>query len=287
MTDQDEARERSPVVTAEAPAADRTADILYWEDLLADDSAALDQQAEWLRYNRELYASWVRRYLTPKGPAARVLKTDCFEETRGSEVVAALMQHYGHVVLMDLAHSALRRSAPRLRGLNSDRVQTAAQQLPFCPASFDAVISLSTLDHFASTREIAQSLQGLRELTKRGGELLLTLDNRANPIVWLRNALPFGMLRRLAISPYRYGATLGPSALRQALQAAGWNVRTMTTVVHAPRVISVAVSRWVSDRGPFTRALYSRCLGLFEIAGRWPTRALTGYFILAVCERKD
>ncbi len=230
---------------------------MYWDRLLAPGGVTLNQQAEWLGYSRELYASWVRRYLKPKGPLARALKTDSFEETRGSEVVDALSRHYGHVVMIDLAHSVLRQSAARLQNVSSDRVQTAAQQLPFCPDSFDAVISLSTLDHFGSTEEISQSLRELRDLTKPGGELLLTLDNAANPVVRLRNGLPFEILRRLSISPYRYGVTLGPTALREALEAAGWRVRTLTPVVHAPRVLSVALSRWVNDRGALTRVRYA------------------------------
>lgn len=268
----------------ERAAPDTTEERLYWERVLGDGNEALDHQWEWLRYSRLLYVEWIRRYLQPRG-LARVLKTDGFEEMRGTEVTDLLREQYGRVVVMDLAHAALRQSADRQSGSAIRCVQCAAQQLPFQPESFDAVLSLSTLDHFETLEEIGQSLRELHAVTRPGGQMLLTLDNASNPVVWLRNGLPFGLLRWLSISPYRYGATLGPRALRESLEAAGWSVRALTTVMHAPRVASVALSRRVGAEGLLTRERYCRWLHWFEALGDWPTRYWTGYFLLAVCEK--
>ena len=82
----------------------------------------------------------------------------------------------------------------------------------------------STLDHFRSHSEIVTSLRELLRVLRPGGQLLLTLDNPANPLVGLRNALPFGLLHRLRIVPYYVGATCGPRGLRRLLPQVGFEV---------------------------------------------------------------
>ena len=57
-----------------------------------------------------------------------------------------------------------------------------------------------------------------------GGTLLITLDNGRNPLVALRNLLPFSLLRRLGLVPYYVGPTLGPTQLIDYLRAAGFAV---------------------------------------------------------------
>lgn len=258
-----------------------TAEVDYWDRLLAHDLGTLAEQAEWLRYSRGLYAEWITRYLETHGTTASVLKTDAFEETRGTEVIDALRSRFGRVVTIDVAHSALRRA-----GLGPQRkVQSSVLQLPFRPAAFDAVVSLSTLDHLASAEEIVAALRGLSAVTRPGGQMLLTLDNLANPVVWLRNAVPHAILNSVAKRPYRYGATLTPHALEKALRMAGWKVRTLTSVVHPPRVLAVAMSKFVGEGRPLSRSVYDRCLRAFESWAALPTRHLTGYFTLTVCER--
>jgi hypothetical protein len=81
----------------ERAAPDTTEERLYWEHVLGDGNETLDQQWEWLGYSRSLYVEWIRRYLQRRG-LARVLKTDGFEEMRGTEVSDLLREQYGQVV---------------------------------------------------------------------------------------------------------------------------------------------------------------------------------------------
>jgi hypothetical protein len=69
-----------------------------------------------------------------------------------------------------------------------------------------------------------------------GGRLLLTLDNVAHPLILLRNGPLQGLVLRLGVVPYRMGATLGPSQLRRAVEAAGLEVTELSAVSHAPLV---------------------------------------------------
>src|SRR4029434_1314077 len=58
----------------------------------------------------------------------------------------------------------------------------------FADEAFDVIVSNSTLDHFGSWAELGASLHELHRVLKTRGLLIITLDNRANPIVALRNA---------------------------------------------------------------------------------------------------
>jgi SAM-dependent methyltransferase len=249
----------------------------YWDQYLAEDSL-LDDQSEWLGYSRELYASWVRNYL--RG-GDRCLKTDAFEEIRGSEVASALAERFQRIVIADIAYSPLRFGARRAE-TPAKWVQTPVQSLPFADGSFDAVASFSTLDHFQTHEEIGASLHELARLTRRGGQLLITLDNAANPVVALRNLLPHKLLASTGIAPYEYGKTLTPSAFRAALTRAGWNITKMHGAVHVPRALAVAASAHCSAQH---RNQLRACLRPFEALSKVPTNLLTGYFTLAVCER--
>jgi ubiquinone/menaquinone biosynthesis C-methylase UbiE len=64
------------------------------------------------------------------------------------------------------------------------------RHLPFPDGTFDAVCSDSTLDHFDSAADIADALAEIRRALRRGGALLVTLDNGMNPLVAVRNAMP-------------------------------------------------------------------------------------------------
>lgn len=142
---------------------------LYWEGVLGDGTEALDRQWEWLGFSRSRYVEWIRSYLEVLGPQSRVMKTNGFEEIRGAEVTEALREWYGRVVVIDLAHAALRQSA-HILPLGATRcLENAAQHVPFEPESFDVVLSLSTLDHFKSVAEIRQSLREVHDATQRGG----------------------------------------------------------------------------------------------------------------------
>jgi hypothetical protein len=67
------------------------------------------------------------------------------------------------------------------------------------------------------------------------GLLFIILDNRANPAVVLRNAMPFSLLNRLRIDPYYVGAR----GLRRMLGQAGFQISETCPVLHCPRVAAV------------------------------------------------
>jgi hypothetical protein len=113
-----------------------------------------------------------------------------------------------------------------------------------------------------------------------GGTLLITHDNRANPVVAVRNALPYRLLHRLGVVPYPLGVALAPRRLTALLEQSGFEPGPGTAVMHAPRVLGVgaaaAVERYFGEAA--ARRLL-RLLGACERLERLPTRTLTGYFV--------
>ena len=153
------------------------------------------------------------------------------------------------------------------------------RSLPFTEASFDVVFSGSTLDHFESAADIQMAIGELRRVLRPGGTLILTLDNPANPLIWLRNGPLLGLLRRIGIVPYEVGATLGPRLLERAVQAAGLDVVETTAVMHCPRAIAVAVAEPTERLSRSWQESFLRHLQAWERLERWPTRWLTGHYV--------
>jgi SAM-dependent methyltransferase len=156
--------------------------------------------------NRALLERWL------PANSSRLLKQDLFDEAVGPGLHGFLTGRTASFVGMDLSIETVRRARddrPQLRAAVAD-----ARRLPLADGSVDVVVSNSTLDHFESETEIACCLRELRRILRPGGELLLTLDNTMNPLVALRNALPYRLLHSVGLLPYRVGASCGPRRLK-------------------------------------------------------------------------
>lgn len=237
----------------------------------------------WRRHSDSVNRALVERWF-PRAPLARVLKTDLYDEAAEEGVAPALAERAGTVVGIDLAGAvidAARRRHPWLETACAD-----VRRLPFEDGAFDAVLSVSTLDHFAAEAEIEAALRELHRVVAPGGAVVLTLDNVANPIVALRNALPLRLLRRPGLVPYPVGVSCGPRRLRALLERSGFAVDDMSATLHCPRVAAVRAADAVHRRGgPEAQRRFLRFLSGWETLGRLPTRYLTGHFVAAGARR--
>jgi SAM-dependent methyltransferase len=251
----------------------------YW-DAIGGTWQASRPQRLWRAWSDLVHTRLCERWLPPVG---RILKTDLFDEAAGEGLGPWLAARTGRAVGIDVS----RRMLEGADGAHLARVGADVRRLPFASASFDAVLSNSTLDHFDALPEIGSALAELTRVLRPGGELLLTLDNLANPAVALRNALPAGLLLALRVIPYRMGACCGPARLRALVEAAGLEVLELGTLMHAPRLPAVALAGVVDRLGSraAARALL-RGLQAWERLGGWPTRFLTGYFLVVRARRR-
>ncbi len=211
--------------------------------------------------NRLLLERWL-----PKS-ADRVLKTDLFEEAVGDGLAHVLGERFQSVDAIDVSRTVVDEAARRHPEIHAECCDV--RELPYEDGTFDAVVSTSTLDHFETVAEIGEALRELRRVLAPGGTLVVSLDNLSNPLVAVRNALPFRWLHGIRLVPHYVGATCRPSELQRLLAMTGFDVQTTTAIMHVPRVIALAVGGGMDAM-----------LGL-ERLGRLPTRFLTGQFLAA------
>ena len=231
------------------------------------------------RINISLLEDWLgRRQVT------NLLKTDLFDEAVSQGLYPFLSEHAHVVYGIDLASEstdAAKNQSPELEAVCAD-----VRRLPFGDNHFDLIVSNSTLDHFQSRNEIDQGFRELFRVLGDGGELLISLDNLQNPLVGLRNLLPYRLLHRLNLVPYFVGKTLGRRSFAAALEKAGFQVLETKAIMHCPRVLAVAVAGILQRRASEkSQRRFLAFLQQFEFLARLPTRFFTGHFV-AVRARK-
>lgn len=246
-----------------------------WETFGCE-GARIGADASWRVYadgvNRRLIEAWL-----PTGLRC-VLKTDLYDEAVGAGQARTLAQHAQQVLALDVAPSVVGlalRHHPALAGWAGD-----VRRLPLPDGCVDAVVSLSTLDHFERLDDIDTALAELRRVLVDDGQLIITLDNRGHPIVRLREWLPRRWLRRLGLVPYHCGPTLSIVGLCAALSRAGFAVEQRSAIVHCPRVLVIPVLRRLgSALSTHWQDRFQAALHALERLQHGPLRFRTGHFV--------
>jgi ubiquinone/menaquinone biosynthesis C-methylase UbiE len=155
-----------------------------------------------------------------------------------------------------------------------------ARRQAFKSQIFDTVFSNSTLDHFSNRPDLLASLGELYRIIKPGGTLLITLDNPQNPVVSLRNRLPYKLLKQIGIIPYYMGVTLSRCELVRALESGGFRICDSTVIIHSPRIFAMWAGYFLGRlKRERLNARFIKLLGFFECLERLPTKHFTGYYV--------
>jgi SAM-dependent methyltransferase len=218
----------------------------------------------------------------------RILKTDLFDEATLPFAPALDLIASGSLLAgIDFSYQMAFRASRNLP--QTCRLVTAdVRNLPFQSASFDLIFSNSTLDHFNHKSDIGASLQELARVLTPGGRLLITMDNPHNPVIRLRNWLPFKLMHFFKLVPYYMGATLSLPELLRAMEERGFRIHHSTFADYSPRqLINLfwhLVKKWPNSNC-VTAVL--RILWRFERwCGRSPLQRL-GCFIVVWAEKQD
>ncbi|MGH9030262.1 MAG: class I SAM-dependent methyltransferase [Acidimicrobiales bacterium] len=229
-----------------------------WREL----ASARDESAPgWRRHGRRVHLEMLGRWAGPV--TGRWLKTDLSEERSPDR--ALLTEIEGRWVGIDLAAGF----GPRLGAgvfLAGD-----IRRLPFRSEVFDGALSTSTLDHFHDPEDVRASLVELRRVLRRGGLLLLTMDNRSNLAVRARNAMPRLAHVVTGQVPFPVGATVARRGGVSLLSECGFEVTDVDHLLHAPFVLGTRPARWSWWE--------RRVLPAFDLLGRSPLAPFTGHYV--------
>lgn len=234
----------------------------------------------WRDFSDMIYKRLLSRWLK-LGSYQRVLKTDLFDEVHGCGLVSFLRDSVTEVHAIDISEQTVNLAQalnPELNAKPDD-----VRQLTYDNDTFDLVISNSTLDHFEREQDLYDSLAELYRVLRPGGTCLVSLDNLSNPVIRVRNLLPFGPLHRIGLLPYYVGHTLTPESLKGSLQKAGFEVTKQSAIMHVPRLLAIWLckltenfdSRWLESR-------LLAFLSVFEVMEHWPLRDMSGYFTICL-----
>lgn len=255
----------------------------YWDEIAGQWQRRGHDRA-WRMVSDAVNTALLNRWL-PRNPGGSVLKTDLFDEVVGSGLVPWLSASFAHVAGVDISPALVDIVRARYPELHADTGDV--RELPFPDATFDNVVSNSTLDHFPSYDDIGVALKELHRVMRTGGTLLVTLDNPRNPVIAIRNALPERLRAASRMVPFAVGATCGPRQLRALLQQTGFEVLRMGAVFHCPRVLVVLGGHVIDRFGDATaKRRYAKFWTAFEGLGKLPTRFLTGHFVAALARKE-
>ena len=103
----------------------------------------------------------------------------------------------------------------RARGAAARRPSADVRDLPFRDASFDAIYSMGTIEHFDETE---RAVEEMARVLKPGGRAIVGVPNRHDP--FLRPLLAT-VLQAVGLYAYGYEKSYSRRALRQMLERAG------------------------------------------------------------------
>ena len=214
----------------------------------------------------------------------RVLKTDLWDEAVADGVAPALALHAAEVHGVDVAAltaAAASRRHPWLRTAEAD-----VRSLPAEDGAYDAVLSLSTLDHLPGRGAVVDALAEIHRVLRPGGELLLTFDNGRNPVVAFRNLLPARARAASGLVPYPVCVALGSRELSRFVRRAGFEVYGVTASLHCPRVFAVRAAARAERRGQAAAERLATRLMRWEALEALPTRQVTGHFVVVRARKR-
>jgi len=248
----------------------------YW-NLIAKEWNRKHHQRLWRIHSDKVNSVLLDRWLSV-GVVTTTLKTDLFDEAFGRGLFPILASRSENIIGIDISplivNTALDHNK-KIHGATAD-----VRYLPFHRETFDTIISISSLDHFHTQHGIIVSLREIRRVLRKGGQLIITLDNLSNPVIALRRILPFSFLNKSGLVPYYVGATMTYNDLYKILEHLGFEVTELSAILHAPRILAIALARIFEKYAEIkTQKIFLQMLMAFESLSRWPTRYLTGYFI--------
>ena len=190
------------------------------------------------------YAANERRLFTEHFPdlrGVRILKTDLWDEAKNTRILAWASDQGAHTFGIDISAPTVRQAHA---AFDADELHCAVsdiRRLPFADASFDAVYSMGTIEHFDETEE---AIAEMARVLKPGGRAIVGVPNRHDPFL---RPLFATTLQALGLYGYGYEKSYSRRRLRAMLERAGLDVGTETAILFIPgwlRMLDLACHAW-------------------------------------------
>jgi SAM-dependent methyltransferase len=126
------------------------------------------------------------------------------------------------------------------------------RDLPFRDASFDAIYSMGTIEHFDETE---RAVEEMARVLKPGGRAIVGVPNRYYPFL---RPLFATVLQAVGLYGYGYEKSYSRRVLRQMLEKAGLDVVAETAILFIPgwlRMLDLACHSWCRPFAAVTGAL--------------------------------
>jgi SAM-dependent methyltransferase len=203
------------------------------------------------------YSDNEQRLFTEHFPALeglKILKTDLWDEAKNTRILAWASRRGARAYGVDIseptvlqARAAFDAGPGALQGAVGD-----VRDLPFRDASFDAIYSMGTIEHFAETE---RAVEEMARVLKPGGRAIVGVPNRYDP--FLRPLLAT-TLQAVGLYGYGYEKSYSRRTLRQILERAGLDVVAETAILFIPgwlRMLDLACHSWCRPFSALTGAL--------------------------------
>jgi len=208
--------------------------------------------AESTRYYASDEQRLFREHLPPLH-GLRILKTDLWDEARNTRILAWAADRGAVVFGVDISRPTIDRAMIAFSRESALHAAAAdVRDLPFSDASFDAVYSMGTIEHFDETE---QAVREIVRVLKPGGRAIVGVPNRHDP--FLRPLLAT-VLQAIGLYAYGYEKSYSRRALRDMLERAGLTVAAETSILFIPgwlRMLDLACHSWCRPLTIVTGAL--------------------------------
>lgn len=201
------------------------------------------------------YAQNERRLFVEHFPALaglRILKTDLWDEAKNTRILAWAERQGARTFGVDISEPTVRQARAAFDRNGLLCAVSDVRRLPFADASFDAIYSMGTIEHFDETE---QAVHEVARVLKPGGRGIIGVPNRHDP--FLRPALA-AALQAVGLYAYGFEKSYSRRALREMLEGAGLVVVAETAILFIPgwlRMLDLACHSWCRPLGKLTGAL--------------------------------
>jgi SAM-dependent methyltransferase len=248
----------------------------FWSDV-GDRFPDLDGAAS-TRY----YADNEQRLFTEHLPplkGLKILKTDLWDEAKNTRILAWAAACGAHTYGVDISEPIVLKARAAFDRQPLHAAVGDVRDIPFADASFDAVYSMGTIEHFDETE---RAVQEIVRVLRPGGRAIIGVPNRHDP--FLRPVLA-AALQAVGLYGYGYEKSYTRRGLRRMLINAGLIVKAETAILFIPgwlRMMDLACHTWCRPLSRMTAA----CVWPFAFLDRHvPAVRPHGYLLATIATK--